>query len=70
MHPLPPPADGDFSRGPTILAIAIISMTVAFFSVFTRLYIRTLMTKNLWWDDGLIVAGLVRQLPVQTHTQI
>ncbi|KAF2474424.1 uncharacterized protein BDR25DRAFT_157587, partial [Lindgomyces ingoldianus] len=25
--------------------------------VAIRLYIRTRMTKNLWWDDGLLVAG-------------
>ena len=55
-----PPADGDFSRGPTILAIAVISMAIAFVSVCIRLFIRIRMTKNLWWDDALIVGGLVR----------
>jgi len=54
-----PPADGDYNRGPTIMAIAVVSMALAFICVCIRLFVRIRLTKNLWWDDGLIVGGLL-----------
>lgn len=49
-------------NGPIILGVAIATTIAAVLCVFLRLYIRTRIIRNFWWDDGLIVVALVRKL--------
>lgn len=58
---LTPPRDGDTSRGPMILAIAIASLTAALMCVAMRVYVRIRIRKAFWWDDGFLLAGLARR---------
>ncbi|KAF2469084.1 uncharacterized protein BDR25DRAFT_356857 [Lindgomyces ingoldianus] len=40
--------------------MAVSSIVTAFLCVAIQLYIRTCMTKNLWWDNGLLLFSIVR----------
>ncbi|KAF2870131.1 hypothetical protein BDV95DRAFT_595687 [Massariosphaeria phaeospora] len=56
---LTPPSSGDITRGPAIVAVAATSLVVAILCVLLRSYIRIRMTKTFWWDDGLLILGLL-----------
>ncbi|PNY23828.1 Uncharacterized protein TCAP_06229 [Tolypocladium capitatum] len=57
---LPPPGlDLAQDNRPTIIAVSVITWTLAFLAVAMRLACRQMKGVRLWWDDWLILASLV-----------
>jgi len=54
-----PPRDGDVRRGPLLLAVNIVSFSLAVLVVATRVLFRRFKLNSLGLDDYLIVGGLV-----------
>ena len=47
------------NQGPRIVVINIVTLIVAVIAVTLRLISRRLSAAHFWWDDGLIILGLV-----------
>jgi hypothetical protein len=63
MATLPPPPPGinlDDDRRPSIMVTAIVTWAMAVLAVALRMVSRHLKNINLWIDDWLIIASLVR----------
>lgn len=56
-----PPPEGDHNHGPALLAIAVVSGTLAFMTTIIRMVGRTLIVRSVGWDDYTIVAAAVRR---------
>ena len=56
------PGEGYTTRQVQIIATCTMCMTVSTCAIGLRLGVRRIaVVANLWWDDWLVVAGLVRQ---------
>lgn len=51
----------DINNGPAILATTGVLLGIGIVFVLTRIYVRTLMSRNFGWDDGVIAVTLVSQ---------
>ena len=47
-------------HGPAILGVCVSTIVLAVVCVCLRMYIRIRLTHNFWWDDGFIIAAVVR----------
>ena len=47
------------NQGPRIIIINIVTLIVAVIAVTLRLISRRLSAAHFWWDDGLIILGLI-----------
>jgi len=54
-----PPPDGDVSKGPIILAVTIVSTSLALIAVGLRMFVRTVITRGVGWDDYAILGAAV-----------
>lgn len=54
-----PPPDGDVSKGPVILAVTIVSTSLALIAVGLRMFVRTVITRGIGWDDYAILGAAV-----------
>lgn len=59
----------DTGLQPTAIAISIAAPCVAFVFVLLRLYSRYFITRNLGWDDGLIVVPMILAI-AQAYTTV
>ncbi len=59
MSRIPPP-EGDQNYGPAILAIAIISSSLAIITTIVRIVSRTFIVRSVGLDDYTIAAAAVR----------
>jgi len=55
MSTLEVPSDGNQNRAGWLNAVAWTEVTVSTVFVALRLYSRTRLTRNLWWDDWFMV---------------
>ncbi|KAK1707760.1 uncharacterized protein BDZ83DRAFT_724513 [Colletotrichum acutatum] len=56
----PPPNQVDpESKGPSLLIIESISLSIALICILLRLYVRTFMMRKSWWDDWLKVGAAI-----------
>ena len=58
-RPLPP----DINRGPDILIVKWLTVSIALLLVSLRFYVRGVLRKKLGWDDYTILLAVVRYLP-------
>lgn len=54
------------SRGHVQVAVAVTFLTLAWVSVAVRMYVRTLMIKNIGWDDWWMLLAAVSTLKLLT----
>ena len=47
------------TRGPALIIVVVLALTIGVICLGLRLYIRTRILRNLDWDDWLMVAGAV-----------
>ena len=47
------------TRGPALIIVVILALSIGVICLGLRLYIRTRILRNLDWDDWLMVAGAV-----------
>ena len=59
MPPGPVPQGGDVNRANEIYGFTWSLMIVSLFFVFSRMYSRIKLTRNVWWDDWLICFACV-----------
>ena len=54
-------ASGDlyYSQSYKIIIVNVVTLVVAIFAVLLRLVSRWLSAANFWWDDGLMIVGLI-----------
>lgn len=57
---LPPPPGGRQNKGPTFLAVALVSTILALSFVLTRVYVRVWLKRAFGWDDGMVIVAMVR----------
>lgn len=57
----PPPIGGDEDGANRIHLFTWAFQVVSIIFVTARMYSRIKLTRNLWWDDYLICAAIVRQ---------
>ena len=55
-----PPPGGDQNHGPALLAVAIVSTTLAIVTTIIRLLGRIFVVRSVGWDDYTIAAAAVR----------
>lgn len=60
MVSIPLPPDGDMNRAGEVYAFTWIFAISSIIFVIARMYSRTKLTKNVWWDDWCICIALVR----------
>ena len=53
------PAHGDVDQGWAILSVCWAFVAVALASTLLRVWIRARLTRNLGWDDGIMVIAMV-----------
>ena len=53
------PSDLYYSESFKIIIVNVITLVVAIFAVLLRLTSRWLSAAHFWWDDGLIIIGLI-----------
>ena len=58
--PGPPPPGGDQNRASEVLAFTWTLEIVSVIFVVGRMYSRTKLTRNVWWDDWCVCFALVR----------
>lgn len=58
--PLPP--GGDVNRAPTLIAVTWVECSLSTIVVALRFYCRVRITRNVWWDDWVILITLVTTL--------
>ena len=56
----PPPPGGDQNRAGEVYAFTWTLLLVSLLFVIGRMYSRTKLTRNVWWDDWCICFALVR----------
>ncbi|KAI4239982.1 MAG: hypothetical protein L6R40_005414 [Gallowayella cf. fulva] len=66
MASLPPPSGGDINRAGEVHAFAWIMATISTIFVVARMYSRSKLTKNVWWDDWCMCGALLVDLAVST----
>lgn len=54
-----PPSELYYSESYKIIIVNVITLVMAIFAVLLRLTSRWLSAAHFWWDDGLIVVGLI-----------
>lgn len=60
------PPGGDINKGPLVLALAIVSTSLALLAVGTRIFVRVKIVRSVGWDDYAIVVAVVStSAPVQ-----
>ena len=59
MDNLPVPHNGDVNRACTVLLVTWIGCGLSLLFVACRVYCRTRMTRNMWWDDYCICFTMV-----------
>ena len=62
-EPLPP----DMNRGPELLLVSWLTVSVALLLVSLRVYIRAVSGKKVGWDDYTILLASVHYLPVREY---
>ena len=60
MASLTAPPDGDYNRAAEVYTFTWVMVIISFIFVLGRMYSRSKLTKNVWWDDWCICAALVR----------
>ena len=60
MASLPPPPGGDYNRAAEVHTFTWVMVIISIIFVLGRMYSRSKLTKNVWWDDWCICAALVR----------
>ena len=65
-----PSSARDEDRGYVLCIIVAFTLTLALALICCRFYVRIKVTKNLGWDDVLIVLAMVRQGRFSTHVPI
>lgn len=65
---LTPPPDGDVDRGDILKGVSWALAIIALCFVSLRIYCRTLITRNVWWDDWMIILTMVRQSASSTQS--
>lgn len=54
-----PPAGGDESRGPSLLAALLVMLIASLVAVGARMYVRTRIVRSVGMDDWTIIAATV-----------
>lgn len=57
--PMPLPPDGDVNRAPTLIGVTWFECVLSTLFVALRFYCRIKITRNVWWDDWVILLTLV-----------
>ncbi|MDI1486614.1 MAG: hypothetical protein OHK93_005846 [Ramalina farinacea] len=57
-----PPPNGDVDRGDILKGVSWALAIIAICFVSLRVYCRTLITRNMWWDDWMIVLTMIWSL--------
>ncbi|KAI4096190.1 MAG: hypothetical protein LQ339_007037 [Xanthoria mediterranea] len=64
MASLPPPPGGDYNRAAEVYTFTWVMLIISIIFVLGRMYSRSKLTKNVWWDDWCICAALLVDLAV------
>lgn len=62
------PPNGDVDQGWAILSVCWAFVAAALGSTILRVWIRTRLTRNLGWDDGIMVIAMVSIDPASIKT--
>jgi len=65
-----PNYDNPVSRGPDLLVISAVFISIAGTLVILRLYTRIFITHFFGWDDGLILAALIFAIILTTGVDV
>jgi hypothetical protein len=57
--PLPPDTD----RRHAFMAAIIVFTVIAVLTAWLRVYTRIIISRNVWWDDWVMLIGSVRRIP-------
>ena len=63
MSTLPEPAHGDYDRSGELDALAWTWVILAGIFVSMRIYSRLRLTRNMWWDDYVMMLTMVCRRP-------
>lgn len=69
MAALPPSPEGDHNRAPELMIITWIGCSLSLAVVGLRSYVRIWITRNLWWDDWVIIITMVREIQWRNEDQ-